>query len=188
MIIAQILSPVHSLGPGERICLWTQGCSKNCYGCISPEFQTTIGSAISNNKLAELIIKIAKQEACTGFTISGGDPFEQADDLLELLKLTRNQFSDILVYTGYSIEEIYNEIVGKSGVECLDYIDVLIDGRYIKKLNTSDCILRGSSNQKIYFLNQNIEQEYLEYMKKGRIIETFIHDNKTILTGILNEE
>ena len=70
----------------------------------------------------------------------------------------------------------------------MKFIDVLIDGRYEKKLNTCDCVLRGSSNQIIHYLNVGKKALFVEYMKKGRIIESFIHDSQTIITGILNEE
>lgn len=188
MVIGRVLSPVHSLGPGERVCLWTQGCSKKCDGCISPDLQPHHGSTIPNAILAQLLAHLAEKGSCSGLTISGGDPFEQADDLLAILQLTRATFSDILVYTGFTIEEIQNGCSGASGIACLNYIDVLIDGRYQKHLNTPDCILRGSSNQRIHYLNTKVQEDYAEYMEKGRILETFIHDDKTIITGILNEE
>ena len=188
MVIGRLLSPIHSLGPGERVGLWTQGCSKMCNGCISPDLQTTQGTIIDNQKLSQLIIQVAKKGSCSGLTISGGDPFEQPDDLLEVLQLTRDAFDNILVYTGYTLEEIHNRCAGDFGIECLKYIDVLIDGRYEKKLNTCDCVLRGSSNQIIHYLIAEKKALFVEYMKKGRIIESFIHDGQTIITGILNEE
>ena len=64
----------------------------------------------------------------------------------------------------------------------------MIDGPYERKLNTRDCVLRGSSNQVIHFLNETKIEPYAEYMKKGRIIENFVHGDNTIITGILNEE
>ena len=187
MKVGRILSPVHSLGPGERICIWTKGCSKKCISCISPELQDSFGTEIDETALYELIKQIANKNSCTGLTVSGGDPFEQADSLLKLLKRTRDIFDDILVYTGFVLDEILKGCVGDSGIKCLDYIDVLIDGRYIKELNRPDCILRGSSNQIIYYLNADKKPAYEEYMKKGRIIETFVHNDETIITGILNE-
>lgn len=188
MVIGRMISPVHSLGPGNRICLWTQGCNKRCDGCISPDLQHQWGTVIDNEKLAQLIIKVGTKGECTGLTISGGDPFEQSDDLLELLQLVRNAFDDILVYTGYTLTEIYSGSAGIAGIECLNCIDVLIDGRYKKELNTSDCVLRGSSNQIVHYLNAKKETQYTQYMTAGRIIESFIHNGQTIITGILNEE
>lgn len=188
MIIGRILSPVHSLGPGERVCVWTQGCQKQCAGCISEDLQPAMGEDIQEAVLYQIVKQLRQQCNCTGLTISGGDPFEQPTALLTLLKLVRNEFNDILVYTGFTIEEIYEGVVGKEGIECLGLIDVLIDGRYLKHLNRSDCVLRGSQNQRIHFINPDVKSAYSAYMEKGRILETFVHNDKVIITGILNEE
>jgi len=169
------------------VCLWTQGCSKNCEGCISPELQPRDGTDIEERILADLLNKLAVKNECQGLTISGGDPFEQPASLLRLLALIRDRFADIMVYTGYRLAEIEAGEAGEEGKECLRYIDVLIDGRYVKELNTPDCVLRGSGNQSIIYLNTNMQSEYENYMEKGRIIETFVHGDKTIITGILNE-
>ena len=55
---------------------------------------------------------------------------------------------------------------------------MLIDGRYEETNNVSGCVLRGSSNQNIIFLNQSIEGVYTEYMKMGRMVETFQHGDE----------
>ena len=170
------------------MCLWTQGCSKRCEGCISPELQSPSGAEVDERILAALLARIAEKNECRGLTISGGDPFEQAGALLELLKQVRGVFEDILVYTGYCLSEIMCGAAGEEGKQCLEYIDVLIDGRYIRSLNSPDCVLRGSSNQNILFFRDDKRPLYEEYMKKGRIVETFAHDNMTIITGIINEE
>lgn len=188
MIIERVLSPVHSLGPGERVCLWVKGCSKNCEGCISPEMQDPHGRAIDDRALGDVITQIARRSGCRGLTVSGGDPLEQPQALLPFLERVRDSFDDILVYTGYELSEIMDGAAGEMGIECLRYIDVLIDGRYKKSLNTPDCVLRGSSNQKIHFINKEIKPFYDEYMRRGRIVESFVHDNVTVITGILNEE
>lgn len=187
MKIAYLLSPVHSLGPGERVCLWTQGCSKHCTGCISPELQPFAGEDINETLLSNIMIQTAQRGACKGVTISGGDPFEQSDSLLTLLQLVRPHFQDILVYTGYELEEIYEGAAGKAGISCLDYIDVLIDGRYREDLNQPECVLRGSENQRVHYLNDELRTSYEAYMKKGRILESFNHNDKMIITGIFNK-
>jgi len=187
MIIGQMLAPVHSLGPGNRDCLWTKGCSKNCENCISPELHNKSGPDVDSTVLLNIVLRAAEKTNCTGLTISGGDPFEQAESLLEFLILARNSFDDILVYTGFSKNEILYGVAGDSGKRCLEYIDVLIDGRYIKELNSHDCVLGGSTNQIIHFINENMREKYMKYMERGRIIENFSHDNKMIITGILDE-
>ena len=188
MLIARILSPVHSLGPGDRVCLWTQGCNKRCKGCISPELQPYSGNEIDEDVLAKILIKVARKNNCTGITISGGDPLEQPQALLKLLTLLRNEFDDILVYTGFELQDIQDGLVGIETKKCLDYLDVLIDGKYIDELNYKDCVLRGSSNQNIHFINKGLAPIYAEYMKQGRILESFVHNQNTIVTGIFNKE
>ena len=184
MRIARILGPVHGLGPGERLCLWMQGCSKKCEGCISPEMQPSVAPELDNRMVARLTIDMARKNHCMELTISGGDPLEQGEDLLEYLQLVRSSFRDILVYTGFTMQEILNEDEGSSKRNLLSLIDVLIDGRYIEALNTDDCALRGSSNQVIHFLNPNARERYEEYLKKGRIREPFLLGDRVVMTGI----
>lgn len=188
MLIARIVSPVHSLGPGDRVCLWTQGCKKRCKGCISPELQPYSGNEIDEDVLAKILIQVARKNNCTGITISGGDPLEQSQALLKLLTLLRNEFDDILVYTGFELQDIQDGLVGIEAKKCLDYLDVLIDGKYIDELNYKDCVLRGSSNQNIHFITKGLAPIYAEYMKQGRILESFVHNQNTIVTGIFNKE
>ena len=188
MFIARILSPVHSLGPGDRVCLWTQGCKKRCKGCISPGLQPYSGNEIDEDVLAKILIQVARKNNCTGITISGGDPLEQSQALLKLLTLLRNEFDDILVYTGFELQDIQDGLVGIDAKKCLGYLDVLIDGKYIDELNYKDCVLRGSSNQNIHFINKGLAPIYAEYMKQGRILESFVHNQNTIVTGIFNKE
>lgn len=188
MLVARILSPVHSLGPGNRVCIWTQGCKKRCKGCISPELQPFTGTETDEMLLSDIVNKIAEKNACKGITISGGEPFEQSKALLRLVKLLRNTFDDILVYTGFEFKDIQNEKYGLEASLCLDYIDVLIDGEYIEELNYSDCVMKGSTNQKIHFLNKKLISLYEEYMEKGRILQSFVHNTETVITGIKNRE
>lgn len=67
---------------------------------------------------------------------------------------------------------------------CLCNIDVLVDGRYIESKNVEATNLRGSSNQKIFFLTQGLVSEYAEYEKMNYSLETFVHNDKFITIGI----
>ncbi len=188
MKIARILAPVHALGPGERVCLWTQGCRKNCDGCISGEMKPFAEHAEVPLSLLKEMLKEAAGNRCDALTVSGGDPFEQPEELLRLLIEVRSRFSDILVYTGYLYEDIRDGRYGKEAAEALKHIDVLIDGPYIKERNDSRSVLRGSSNQRILYLNPDIRESYETYMKAGRITESFLFEHHAVTAGILNRE
>ena len=215
MQTARFFSPVHTLGPGRRVGLWTQGCRKKCPECTAPELQVFRKELeIPEEILSRMIKDAARRNGCSGLTISGGDPFEQPESLLKLLKLLRETFEDILVYTGYTMEEIRagaaagacteahceGVAVGEgterrcegasadAGIECLRYIDVLIDGRYVPSLNDPSCTLRGSSNQKIWYLTPGMEEKYAGYLAAGRKVENFIHQDHVVTVGIQNRE
>ncbi|MGN0496378.1 MAG: 4Fe-4S single cluster domain-containing protein [Lachnospiraceae bacterium] len=186
MLFARMISPIHSLGPGERIGIWLQGCSKNCKGCLSPEMQKfDTMKNIPVEMLTAIIIDEAKRNNCDRLTISGGDPFEQAEELLVFLAKIRPHFSDILLYTGYTLDEI-NKSIEKS--ECLKFIDVLIDGRYEEIQNKGSSKLYGSDNQKVYFFNQKLIDDYIDYEDENHLLESFFHEGKVITVGIQRRE
>ena len=141
-------------GPGERFVIWTQGCRKGCKNCYNPE----TWSHYKNNLITiEEIIEGIKNSSATGVTISGGDPFEQPEELFYLLtKIKQLSLSDgVIVFSGYTIDEIrVREELNKS----LDYIDVLIDGLYIDEKRISSG-LAGSSNQEFHFLTDKISRD-----------------------------
>jgi anaerobic ribonucleoside-triphosphate reductase activating protein len=141
-------------GPGDRFVIWTQGCRKHCKNCYNPE---TWSHYRNNLILVDEIFESIKNSSATGVTISGGDPFEQPEELFYLLtKIKQLDLSDgVIVFTGYTIDEIrVREELNKS----LDYIDVLIDGLYIEEKRISSG-LAGSSNQEFYFLTDKISRD-----------------------------
>ena len=57
--------------------------------------------------------------------------------------------------------------------ECLNYIDVLIDGRYIDELRISSG-LKGSSNQNIIYFSDKIKPEELEIDQEIEVGDKYI--------------
>ncbi len=177
MYVARILYPVEVLGPGKRIGIWFCGCPRRCKGCSNLElwefqeqYQTT------PEKIYKMIQTIAGENTVEGFTITGGDPMVQSEDLQKLLILLRRISRDILVYTGYQKEEL-NE-------EQLKNIAVLIDGEYIEERNT-DCILRGSDNQRIYVLDEALRDKYEKYFAAYKNqIQNFMTADGVVSVGI----
>ena len=177
MYVARVLYPVEVLGPGKRIGIWFCGCPRRCKGCRNPELWELQDRYLTSPKqVFELVMQIAKSYPIEGFTLTGGDPLYQADDLQELIRLLQTISDDILVYTGYSITEINSEY--------LRGIAVLIDGEYIEGRN-NDCILRGSDNQIIHILDPNYKEKYEEYLLQStNQIQNFMTSDGVISVGI----
>ena len=163
MNVARILYPVQVLGPGNRIGIWLCGCNRACKGCSNPELWIQRDEfEIDVANVASLIRKVAESHIVDGFTISGGEPFQQADELLLLLSYLTPISTDILIYTGYRLEEL-RELNSESVNGILDSAAVVVDGAYIEDLNDNS-VLRGSSNQQIHILNPDHEDLYRKYL------------------------
>jgi anaerobic ribonucleoside-triphosphate reductase activating protein len=137
--------PVTTLGPGRRIGIWFQGCSIRCPGCISAD---TWGPGHRRLSLERLLKQITPWlHEAEGITISGGEPFDQFDALRSLLEgLRRLSELDILVYSGYSLEQLDAPLLQTKGL-----IDALISDPYIEALSQT-MALRGSDNQRLSLL------------------------------------
>lgn len=144
--------PVRSLGPGQRVGLWLQGCSLGCAGCVSPSLWSTAGGRdVGVRTLADAIAAIPE---CQGVTLSGGEPFEQYGPLMALcayLKALRPGDGgapalDIGVYSGYRLDELMARHPDRTFLRVIDW---LIDGRYERDRPADDGV-RGSSNQRFY--------------------------------------
>ena len=178
MYIAVIINNVdNALGPNNRLCIWTQGCLKNCKNCMSPEFRT-----FNSNKNIDIIKELEKYDFTTieGVTISGGEPFLQLDELELLVEYLSNKVEDILIYTGMK----YNTLkLIKKAKNIFSKIAVLIDGEYKDQLNNNE-ILRGSSNQNIIILNEKFKDLYEEYSKRPRTKQIVKVDKITYGIGL----
>ena len=165
-------------GPGNRFVLWTQGCSKGCSECFNPEtWSTNVYKELSPTQIFELI----KNFEVDGVTISGGDPLEQEDELLELLMLLSSMRlrKGVILFSGFTRAEISSNFIRE---QCLKYIDVLVDGRYEKNLKI-DFSLRGSSNQEFYSFSDKISSDELSFDQE---IEISSLEGDIMMTGFPN--
>lgn len=178
MYIARILYPVEVLGPGKRIGIWFAGCHHHCKGCSNPElWDQPEKYHVSVNTVMALVNSIAEQHQVDGFTLTGGDPMEQADELPPLLERLSAISKDILVYTGF----LYDEIRDK---DVLKFISVLIDGPYQEDRNHGQKLI-GSDNQVIYYLNPEVEEKYRNYLADGESkIQNFTSVDGVVSVGI----
>jgi len=152
IVLFSMAYPVTALGPGSRIVLWVSGCDKRCRGCISPEMQPRdAGRPVPVDVLLRRILDL--DTYLDGITISGGEPFDQAPALAELLSAlhTERPAWSVLIYTGYLIEEIKED--GSGRAKLLDCADILIDGPYRRRI-PREHPLTGSGNQRVHYLTE----------------------------------
>lgn len=175
---------VTALGPGKRYAVWTQGCHRRCPGCISPDtWDLQGGYLVETETLAEEILRADMD----GITISGGEPFLQAEALARLLeRVRREKDTGVIIYTGNTLEELLEEKQG-AVKRLLSQCDLLIDGSYVEALNDGKN-LRGSSNQRAIPLTERYRKEAENYGTKDAYVEFFFHDSMTRMVGIPSRE
>lgn len=172
---------VRTLGPGVRYALWVQGCPRRCPGCVAPEAQALDGgTALETGALAwEILLSGAE-----GLTISGGEPFLQAEALAELIRTVRRKRDlGVIVYTGYRYEELLADPAARA---LLEETDLLIDGPYVKELDDGKS-LRGSSNQRVIPLTERYRGELSLYGRPERPTEAFAHGAEVHYVGVSGE-
>jgi anaerobic ribonucleoside-triphosphate reductase activating protein len=178
-----MLEETEALGPGKRFAIWLQGCNRRCIGCLSPRSQPLTGG--NKYKISEIVHKISEVKGIEGLTISGGEPFLQAEGLNQLI-IQLKQIKDygIIVYTGYKLEQLKAKEKSDISVkELLSNIDLLIDGEYVKELNDGRR-LRGSANQQVFALTDRYKNHLASYGTSGRKVEIFFKEDKIYFSGI----
>ncbi len=158
--------PVTVLGPGRRIGLWVQGCSIGCKGCISMD----TWRADPRKKVdIDDLLSWCRQVGASGFdgvTISGGEPFDQAQALTVLLRGLREWRRvdkldfDILCYSGYPLKTLHNKHAA-----ILALLDAVISEPFIESQEPV-AVWRGSSNQLLLPLSNLGHQRFDEFVSK----------------------
>lgn len=152
-------------GEGIRAVLWTQGCSHNCKGCHNPLTHSFDGGALID--IDEVKSWIDDLEGHQGITLSGGDPFFQARESMEIAKYAKLKKLDVWCYTGFTYEALIKKSKNdKSILEFLENIDVLVDGKFILEQKSLDILFRGSKNQRIIDVPTSLKEGKVSLVKK----------------------
>ena len=174
--------PVRSLGPGTRIGLWFQGCSIHCPGCVTKEsWDFDESRAKDLDEIVECVSRFRRSGIITdGLTISGGEPFDQPDALIALLRRVNAMgMEDILIYTGYTAGEImfrYPELPGLASA--------MVDGPF-ETGNLTDSIWKGSENQTFHLFRKKFRERYDSWLSGTRRALQFARGNgRGFLIGI----
>lgn len=143
--ISRIAAPITVLGPGRRVAVWVQGCTLACPGCASVDtWSATQGRKMSVAEVAAEVLRLAAEHQLDGLTISGGEPFQQAEEVAELIESVHEVDDlDVVLFTGYEAT-----IAHRRSERLAQVVDILVAGRY-DRTQPSDQPLLASANQRI---------------------------------------
>ena len=135
-------------GDGLRVVLFVSGCEHHCEGCHNPiTWDKNEGLEFDESAKEEIFAELSK-DYISGITFSGGDPLApyNRDEVISLASEIKNKFPDktIWIYTGYVWESIKDELP-----DIPKFVDVLVDGPFIKELADADYPWAGSTNQQV---------------------------------------
>lgn len=150
MRIAGIIEESIVDGPGMRYVVFTQGCPHGCPGCHNPgTHDANGGREMSTDDLIAAFRRAADDDPLLGgVTLSGGEPFEQAGELVPFARAVKDAGLNLWVYTGWTIEELAAR--GRADeLELLRLADVLVDGRYDEAQRSLERRFVGSANQRV---------------------------------------
>ena len=144
--------PVTALGPGRRVAVWVAGCPLRCKGCITPHLLSAdAGKSIAVTRLAQRLLRLPM--SVDGVTLTGGEPFAQAEALLALLDLVKAERPqwNVLTFSGFTLRQWQRGDAAQR--QLLQQIDMLVDGPYLAG-QAGGHPLTASANQQLHLLTR----------------------------------
>lgn len=143
-------------GEGIRVVLWVSGCSLHCKGCHNPETWNANSGKPFNLEAKRELYEALDKSYIQGITFSGGNPLDSFPEVFALCKEIKEKFpnKDIWLYSGYTYEEINQTLMGM----ILEYVDILVDGKYIEEQRDLRLKWRGSHNQRVIDVQKTLKE------------------------------
>lgn len=145
-------------GPGIRVSVFVTGCTHHCPECFNGEYQDFQAGELWTEKETQQVLDYLSHPQVQGLTLLGGEPLQNVEGLLEVVKAVRERFGnekDLWIYSGYTLEQILKNEKMK---ELVSYCDVLVDGLFVNALKDLKLRFRGSSNQRILNVKDSLAQ------------------------------
>lgn len=114
------------------------------------------------NHLADALLDPAYPR--DGVSILGGEPFQQPDGLLALVRALRARgCPHILCYSGFTYEALRRRAARRPAIGAvLDAIHMLVDGPYVEALAGDAGPWTGSGNQRVLALTAGVPEPWAE--------------------------
>lgn len=155
MNYAQIRRHDVTNGPGVRVTLFVSGCTHNCPGCFNKEQQDfNYGNKWTKEIEDDFINKVLDPKV-VGVSILGGEPMQQDYNTMKnlFLRIKEETNKPIWVWSGYNFGQL---LMTEHTKDLLNYIDVLIDGKFIEDKRDLMLMYRGSSNQRVIDVQKSL--------------------------------
>jgi anaerobic ribonucleoside-triphosphate reductase activating protein len=137
--------------------LWLQGCSIRCPGCCNPHlFDPAGGERVAAGVL--LAEMVAVRGEIEGITVLGGEPMDQPEGLLPVLRGARDLGLSVVVFSGFTLEELRAR-PDAAVRDVLATLDVLVDGRYDASRPEAERLWAGSTNQRFHYFTTRYSPE-----------------------------
>ena len=133
-------------GPGFRFSCFVQGCPHRCPGCHNPDSHDPGGGR--EMAVEEVAAQLLGNPMTDGLTLSGGEPFAQAEDCLALARAAHAHGLNVWSYSGWTFEHLRDR-GSEAQRALLAELDVLVDGPFLREERTLALPWRGSRNQRV---------------------------------------
>ncbi len=150
-------------GPGIRYVLFVQGCPHGCPGCHNPQTHDFAGGQDSDTDL--VLQDILKRPYVKAVTLSGGEPFCQAEALAELAAPLKEKGFHLMCYSGFTLEQLLERPDARP---LLEQLDVLVDGPFVESQKDISLRFRGSANQRVLDVPASLAQNSPIWCEKYR--------------------
>ncbi len=146
-------------GDGLRVVLWVAGCSHKCKGCQNPITWDPNGGILFTDSEKTEIFEQLEKSYIEGITFSGGDPLYESNrrEVTAFAREIKKKYpkKTIWLYTGYLWEDVKDWNI-------VNYLDVLVDGKFILETRDVNLHWKGSPNQRVIDVQKT--------MKLGQVV------------------
>ena len=174
MLIHGFVSHSRVNGPGVRAVVYCQGCNLGCASCWNPATHAFTGLSREAKDVAEQLAAAHRTHDIDGVTFSGGEPMQQASDLLGLIRLLKRAQPELSVgmYSGYTEREldcgrfwtrygIAQEARRRIWEDIKQHLDFAVLGRFVAA-RPSKLPMRTSANQDLRLFSGRYREEHFK--------------------------